>query len=162
MDEDDSMSMMTESILDAEEEYLLQNKTDAFKKSVMSENITDDKALRHFIRDHMTYESWVSLAMSLLEEAQSEIATFKGHIKVEESKQKQQKQESLVKQDSQFKGVKKNVHRKWNKKSNKNNWVNPNGDLVIPAHRSFNMVINIMLGIKRAVDLTNFPAMYEL
>ena len=76
---------------------------------------------------------------------------LKAELKMKQNNFEREKQENENKANSQFEGVKKNLHKK-SKNKPKSMKIAPTANLVHPTHSSFNLVFNIMLGIKKAID----------
>jgi hypothetical protein len=151
--------------MEPEDELTLKNKTESFKLKLLDEDGEfNDFHIRKFIKDHITHETRVANAIMTLEELYEINTAFRGSLKIEMSQKQQNQKESDIKYNSHMKGVKQNIPHKdeiKKKKSKKGNKVKPHtGSLVHPAHESFNMVFNIMIGVKKAIDsVSEFPLM---
>jgi len=122
--------------------------------------------LQPFLRDYLTNESRVLEAKLILENLLESANTIKRKLK-----------EAVDEEDNKFEEIKKeekdmkktllnNIHKGKTKskilKNKRRNTVVQNMSMVHPGHENFNLVFNIMLGIKKAIEaVIDFP-LFEL
>uniref|UniRef100_A0A7S3NC99 Uncharacterized protein n=1 Tax=Euplotes harpa TaxID=151035 RepID=A0A7S3NC99_9SPIT len=127
----------------------------------------DVEKLRPFMRDYITNENRVQEAKMILDELLKTAEDFKRKLKEDILKEHNKQEQHDKKEKALMETVKTNIHKGkvMNKilKSRRKTGATQNMNMVHPGHENFNLVFNIMLGIKKAIDaVVDFPFIEEV
>lgn len=123
--------------------------------------------LEPFLREYLTNETRVREARFILEELLETAENYKEKLSGDIDKEEQKNEEINKKEKELMNTVKHNIHRtkassKVLKHGRRKTTMIKNMNMVHPGHENFNLVFNIMLGIKKAIEaVIDFP-MFEL
>lgn len=122
----------------------------------------DKGKLQPFLREYITYENRVREAKMILQELLENSEKFKSKLDLDVKHEHDKFEDDNQKEKALLKTVKTNIHKGKLKsdilKLKKKNLGTQNMSMVHPGHENFNLVFNIMLGIKKAIDaVIDFP-----
>ena len=122
----------------------------------------DKGKLQPFLREYITYENRVREAKMILQELLENSEKFKSKFDLDVKHEHDKFEDDNQKEKALLKTVKTNIHKGKLKsdilKLKKKNLGTQNMSMVHPGHENFNLVFNIMLGIKKAIDAVfDFP-----
>lgn len=122
----------------------------------------DKSKLQPFLREYITYENRVREAKMILHELLENAEKFKSKLDLDVKHEHDRFEGENQKEKALLEKVKINIHKGKMKsdilRMKKKNLGIQNMSMVHPGHENFNLVFNIMLGIKKAIDaVIDFP-----
>lgn len=155
------------TIRDLERRMLDSSKQTLLKNVYIATGELARSKLEPFMREYLTNETRVREAKFILEELLEQAENYRGKLKADIDKEDQKIEENNKKEKELRIGVKHNIPRtktnsKMFKKGIRKTSLVQNTNMVHPGHENFNLVFNIMLGIKKAIEaVIDFP-MFEI